>query len=460
MNEQKRVRKQLYKNMMYIYVVFIILFLFFDLIIYNKISNSMYENVDKQLNNEVQRYSTKNNELHNMENPPEKKPEDIKYNPEKMYETNEENDLNEVTEKNKDNSFENREKINPKFQDVNPRLICIVRNSGGEIINESSIGRIYENYLTDISFDKNNIQNTYMIKVGNQYNYRGITVIDYDEDGDLNYIQFLANVDGEIESIENLKLTLIAGTVAIIVISIIASYVLSKRALNPIMVSWRKQTEFVQNASHELRTPLTVIQAKQELLLQTPNDRIIDKSEDINISLNETRRLSKLIKDLMILARSDSNEVVLDKKEVEIDSLIKNMVTPYIEFAEIEGKTLKTDLKYGKKINIDEDKINQLMVILLDNAIKYTAKGDSITIRTYSRDNRLNIEVLDTGIGISKEGAKHAFDRFFREDKARSRETGGSGLGLSIAYMITQLHGGSIKIGPNDSKGTRVIVKI
>ena len=94
------------------------------------------------------------------------------------------------------------------------------------------------------------------------------------------------------------------------------------------MVSWRKQTEFVQNASHELRTPLTVIQAKQELLLQTPNDRIIDKSEDINISLNETRRLSKLIKDLMILARSDSNEVVLDKKEVEIDSLIKNMVTP------------------------------------------------------------------------------------------------------------------------------------
>lgn len=433
MSEQKRAKKQLYKNMIYIYIVFIILFLFFDLIIYNKISNSMYENVDKQLNNEVQRYSNRNIEPRDIDNPPEKKP---------------------------DNLFENDNMINPRFQDVNPRLICIIRNSNGEIINKSSLGRIYENYLTDISFDNNNLQNTYMIKVADEYNYRGVTIISYDENNELNYIQFLANVDGEIESIENAKITLIVGTIVIIVISIIASYILSKRALNPIMLSWKKQTEFVQNASHELRTPLTIIQAKQELLLQTPNDRIIDKSEDINISLNETRRLSRLIKDLMALARSDSNEIVLDKKNVEIDNLINNISTPYVEFAKMEDKKVSLDLKYGKRINIDESKISELIVILLDNAIKYTASGDSITIKTYSKDNKFIMEVIDTGIGISKEGIRHAFDRFYREDKARSREKGGSGLGLSIAYMITQLHGGNIKIMQNEPKGTKIIVKI
>ena len=101
-----------------------------------------------------------------------------------------------------------------------------------------------------------------------------------------------------------------------------------------------------------------------------------------------------------------------------------------------------------------------MVVILLDNAIKYTSKGDTITINTQCNDNKFYMEVIDTGIGMSKEGIKHAFDRFYREDKARSREKGGSGLGLAIANMITTLHGGTIKIQQNQPKGTKVIVKI
>ena len=437
MNEQKRVKKQLYKNMLYIYIVFIILFLLFDLTLYNNISNSMYENIDKQLSVEVERYSKKD------EMAPEPK--------ERMEEQPKlEDEPNGDTER----------MMKPRFQDVDPRITCIIRNEQGEIINQSSLGRIYDSYLADVEFDKNNIQNTYMIKVGEQYNYRGINVISYDENGELNYIQFLVNVDGEIQSLHNVTVTIIIGTFAIVILSVVASYVLSKRALNPIMVSWKKQTEFVQNASHELRTPLTIIQAKQELLLQTPEEKIIDKSEDINISLNETRRLSKLIKDLMILARADSNEVVLDKRNTDVDNLIKKISTPYTEFAEMENKQVRMNLEYGKSIEIDESKISQLIVILLDNAIKYTSEGDTITINTYGKDNKFILEIADTGIGISKEGMKHVFDRFYREDKARSRENGGSGLGLSIAYMITQLHGGSIKITKNEPKGTKITVKI
>ena len=444
MNEQKRMKKQLYKNMFYIYIVFIILFLLFDLIIYNKISSSMYETIDEQLNSEVKRYSK------------------VQVAPDVPQDGIEKRNIPNNSTENKEFGaipFEsNTETV--KFQDVNPRFICIIRDEQGNVINQTSIGRIYEKYLTDIKFDKDNIQNTYMIKVNNQYNYRGITIISYDDNNELNYIQFLANVDGEIQSLQNLSFTLVVGTLTIIAISILASYILSRRALNPIILSWKKQTEFVQNASHELRTPLTIIQAKQELLLQEPNKKIIDKSEDINISLNETRRLSKLIKDLMILARSDSNEIVLDKKEIDIDSMIRNILAPYIEFAQLEEKNVTMDLNYSKNIDIDESKISQLIVILLDNAIKYTSKGDSVTIKTYGKEGKFILEVIDTGIGISKEGAKHAFDRFYREDKARTREKGGSGLGLAIAYMITQLHGGNIKIMQNQPKGTRVIVKL
>lgn len=444
MKEQKRIKKQLYKNMLYIYIVFIILFLLFDLIIYNKISNSMYKNIDEQLNIQVERYG--------------KEPPDIRNrNDEHMVHI--ENDENISNEENINNQ-EIREIKNPRFQDVDPRLICIIRNENGEVINQSSLGRVYNNYLTNIEFDKSNIKNTYMLKVDNQYNYRGITIINYNENNELNYIQFLANVDSEMQALNNLSITLIIGTSIIIIISVLASYFLSRRALNPIMVSWRKQTEFVQNASHELRTPLTIIQTKQELLLQEPNAKVIEKSQDINIALNETRRLSKLIKDLMILARSDSNEVVLDKKKVEIDKLIENISIPYTEFAEIEEKNVIMDLKFGQTLNVDESKISQLIVILLDNAIKYTRSGDSIKIKTYNKDNKFVLEVVDTGIGISKEGIEHAFDRFYREDKARSRERGGSGLGLSIAYMITELHGGSIKIMQNQPKGTKIIVRL
>ena len=221
-----------------------------------------------------------------------------------------------------------------------------------------------------------------------------------------------------------------------------------------------EQTEFVANASHELRTPLTIIQAKQELLLQEPESKIIDKSEDINLTLKETRRLSKMIKELMALARSDANEYKLNKENVNIDNLILEIVKPYKDFAKLENKTIKLDLKYGKEINADKNKITELIIILLDNAIKYTVENDTITIRTYNKDGKCNIEVIDTGIGISDSGLKRVFDRFYREDKARSRETGGTGLGLSIAHTIVTRHKGTIKALHNEPKGTVFLVRL
>lgn len=429
MNEEKIMRKNLLKNMLVNLIVFTILFLIFDFLIYNQISISLYKDIDKDLISEQRKY------------------------------LNEENSkLDKLIEEINSNSED--KKVSEYIKNVNPRIIFIIRDDSKNIINEDMLGENYKNYSNNIIFEENNLNQIYTLKLEDKYTYRGLNFETIDNNGNTIYIQLLANVDGETKSLDNVLRMLVAGTAILITLSILASYMLSKRMMVPIYKAYQKQTEFVANASHELRTPLTIIQAKQELLLQEPESKIIDKSEDINLTLKETRRLSKMIKELMALARSDANEYKLNKENVNIDNLILEIVKPYKDFAKLENKTIKLDLKYGKEINVDKNKITELIIILLDNAIKYTVENDTITIRTYNKDGKCNIEVIDTGIGISDSGLKRVFDRFYREDKARSRETGGTGLGLSIAHTIVTRHKGTIKALHNEPKGTVFLVRL
>ena len=340
---------------------------------------------------------------------------------------------------------------------INPRLVYIFRDEDGNVIEEA--GKYNNDYFEEVKFDKNNIDTIYETTVNGSYQYRGINY-EIEDVENAKYVQVLINVDAEQTIMKDFTKTLILSIIACIALSIIASYILSKRTLKPIVTSWKKQTEFVQNASHELRTPLTILQAKQELLLEEPNSKIVDKAEEINICLNETRRLSKLVKDLMSLARADSNKEELKKEKIDIDELIRTVSEPFKEMAEQQGKKLEIDLNYKKQISADRNKIHQVLIIILDNSIKYTEKGDSIIIRTEEKDNKFVLNIIDTGIGISDEGLKYVFDRFYREDKARSRQTGGSGLGLSIAYFIIEQHKGTIKAFHNKPKGTRFEIKL
>ncbi len=407
MEEKKLIKKQLIKNIIYTFTVFTILVLIFDLLIYNRAEQLLYKDIDTELKH-----------------------------------------------------FANLEELNDRIILLNPRIIYIIRDNDGEIINAESIGRLYDDYIYNVDFDSTKLNEIYSISVNSKYNYRGITMRAYTISNQLCYIQLLANVDGEIESLSILKNRLISMSTVIIVTSIIASYMLSKRVLKPIFEAWERQTEFVQNAAHELRTPLTIIQAKQQLLLEEPESKIIDKSEDISLTINETRRLTKLVKELMILATADSNQLQLKKEKRYIDEVIKEVSTPYMEYAKMQNKELTIELNCNKEISIDVNKITQLMVILLDNAIKYTKEGEKIKVQTNCKDEKCTIEVIDEGIGISEEQKKHIFDRFYRADKARTRETGGTGLGLSIAQTIVKAHGGTIKVYNNEPKGTKFVVKI
>ena len=415
MNEKNLIKKQLIKNMIATFVTFTIIFAAFSAIIYNQVKNTMYQSIDREL---ILSVSNKDIEI----------PENGKIM--------------------KDN-FGPKEKFSP-------RIIRIMRNESGKITNETSIGQAFLENFEDIPFDESKLNTIYTIVINNEYTYRVVTV----KKADNTYLQLLANVDAEEQVLSHFGAILAFSATIAVFISIIASYFLSKKTIKPIIESYKKQTEFVQNASHELRTPLTIVQAKLELLLQKPESKIIDNTEEIRISLNETKRLTKLIKDLMLLARADSKNYNLDKKEMNIDGIVRDVSVPYKEFAELEEKKIILELNYGKNLNIDMSKISQLMIILLDNALKYTEKGDTIEVKTYEKDSKCVIEVKDSGIGIDDESIKHIFDRFYRADKARSRETGGTGLGLSIASWIVSVHDGTIKASHNQPKGTVFTIRL
>ena len=167
-----------------------------------------------------------------------------------------------------------------------------------------------------------------------------------------------------------------------------------------------------------------------------------------------------MVKELMDLARVDNKKKKLNKEMTNMNELIKETIPPYKELAELQNKKMNIQINCESYQNVDKNKIKQLLVILLDNALKYTEEKDEISINIHTHDEKLFIIIKDTGIGISDEGLKHIFERFYREDKARSREKGGTGLGLSIAHTIVVNHGGSIKIAHNKPKGTIVTIKI
>ena len=420
----------------FIVILFTIIFSTFSLFIWAQVGNYLYEAVDKEL----RQYK--------------KQLEDIS-----KYSSENKNFADILAEK------ENNEILTEEFQKnldriANPRVVTILRDSNGQVLATSLKVKSFAEYLDSNKFDKDTVNNIYEISINSKYYYRGMTCKLKSFSDEVYYVDILINVNSEKSMIENFTKILIIGTSIVIILSIFVSFYLAQKAMKPIVKAYKKQTEFVQNASHELRTPLTIIQAKQEMLLQEPESRIIEKSEDIALTLNETRRLSKMVKELMDLARVDNNQNSLNKTKTDLNNLIKEIAVPYEEMAELENKKFIYELKCNVEANVDKNKIKQLLIILLDNAIKYTEEGDTITIEDYNQDEKVFITIKDTGIGIGEEAMKHVFERFYREDKARSREKGGSGLGLSIAHTIVKAHGGNIKITANKPKGTVVIVRL
>ncbi|WP_141604424.1 sensor histidine kinase [Terrilactibacillus laevilacticus] len=267
-------------------------------------------------------------------------------------------------------------------------------------------------------------------------------------------IEKVVDVTNEQAILKVLLMIMVYGLVTGALISVIAGYFLARRSLRPIQVAWDKQNEFVADASHELRTPLTIIQVKTERLLQKPHNKIYEMSDTIAATLKETRRLSKMVGQLLTLARSDANRLEIKEEQLVLNEVIKQVVEPFQELAEFEDKSLMLSIGQDPiKIKGDREKIHQLLVILLDNAMKFTKENGQINVLCKSEGTSAIIEVKDNGIGISQENVTKIFDRFFQSDASRSDKEG-TGLGLSIAKWIVDKHKGKLSVKSKLDEGT------
>lgn len=236
------------------------------------------------------------------------------------------------------------------------------------------------------------------------------------------------------------------------------SYVFTGKALRPVKDAWIRQKEFVADASHELRTPLTVIQTNLDVLLSNEEETFEENEIWINNAYSETRVMAKLIDHLLLLAKGDSNDVKPDLSEFSISEVVDNVCAGMELVAKNKRLDFKANIEENILIRADYDKIRRLVVILIDNAIKYTESG-MVTVRLFTEKNKKILVVEDTGIGICKDDLDRIFDRFYRADKARRRE-GGSGLGLSIAKWIADMHRFSLTVESVVDEGSRFTLRM
>jgi len=269
-------------------------------------------------------------------------------------------------------------------------------------------------------------------------------------------VQYITNITEEMEMLRRLLLLLAAGLAIAGLLAVTAGWYLASRALVPIRAAWERQQQFVADASHELRTPLAVVQAHAELLLRHPERTVEEESRSVSAVLKESRRMKKLVDGLLTLARTDSNAMELSKKPLRVDAVLSHTVGLVEELAACKGIIVRMEIENEIEGEADEERLHQLFLIVLDNAIKYTPPEGIITVRCERRTHAAHVVVEDTGVGIPERDVPHVFERFYRSDRVRSREEGGIGLGLAIAKWIVERHGGQIRIESRLGVGTAV----
>jgi heavy metal sensor kinase len=223
--------------------------------------------------------------------------------------------------------------------------------------------------------------------------------------------------------------------------------------------SFENMREFMADASHELRTPLAIIRGEADVALSQDRNES-EYKETLAIIQDEAQRLSRIVDDMLALARADAGQHQLQVQEFYLNDLVEDACRAAQVLAASRGVALTPHLTEDITFCGDEDLLRRLLMNLLDNAIKYTPRGGSVSVKLESETERVKIIVSDTGIGIPAESVPYIFERFYRADKARSRADGGSGLGLAIARWVAEAHKGSIELTSDPGHGSRFTVSL
>jgi signal transduction histidine kinase len=248
----------------------------------------------------------------------------------------------------------------------------------------------------------------------------------------------------------------LAVSVSRVLAGLRGSYAREQEAARHLARALRTKTDFIADASHELRTPLTVIRGNAEIGLTTA-DEAVRGAALVDIE-QEAKRMGGLVDDLLFLARSDAGLPPLEREFLPARWLLGQVGRRAESLARQRGARLTTEITGEGYLEADPDRVQQAVLVLVDNALKHASDGDSVALRANIRAGALRIDVVDGGPGIPPEELPLIFDRFYQVGDRRARKKGGSGLGLSIARTIVQAHGGSLVVDSTPGKGTTMTI--
>ena len=385
------------------------------------------------------------------------------------------------------------EKIDELYSPENNSRFIRILKTDGTIFYISGQPRDKEFDVTKIPAPGNLIASTREEKLGRKLNMIIVEVPAKTENGSF-IIEMGALTNGMDSALHNLIRTLLLGLPIVVLIIGTGGYVLVQRSLKPVenirakaeqitfgnlsnrlpvkhtgdalqhlsetlnqMLrrledAYEQAKRFSADASHELRTPLAIMRGELESLLKRdlPDDII----GSVGSVLEEIERLSHITESLFAISRLDAGEAKIQNIKFDLTDLVKSTAEQMKLMAVEKAIQLTIDAKEPVYIEADPARLKQVVVNLLDNAIKYTPEKGNILIRVHNAVDKAIFEIIDSGIGIPKEALPHVFERFYRADKVRSREIGGAGLGLSIVRSICHAHGGNIELKSVEGKGT------
>ena len=256
-----------------------------------------------------------------------------------------------------------------------------------------------------------------------------------------------------------LRWVFLGGGLVGLVLALGSGFWLAGRTLTPIRRSLESQRQFVSDASHELRTPLAIAKANNSMLLDDPEVTIESRLDQAEAVAAELDHLSVLVGDLTTLARADEGRANLMLEALDLGAITEEVVRDMGALAEVTGRRLSSEI-HPVSVRGDRARLRQLLVILIDNSLKYAPEGGSVFVRCGPEGGRAEVTVTDDGPGIPVEDQKRIFERFYRVDSERTRGKGGTGLGLAIGKWICEAHGGRIGVESQPGHGTTFRVRL
>ena len=275
----------------------------------------------------------------------------------------------------------------------------------------------------------------------------------------IRYVRVYINVGAEEALRLRITLFCVAFFVIVFAIQSLIGYFGGVKQTKPFIRALERNNRLIADISHEFNTPLAIVNSDIARTLEKPEAKVKDVSEQLVSALNETQRLKRMIKELLILSASDAQKLDLKFENADISAILKGLVEPFSMMAELDGKTFVDEVDDGITAVVDTDKFRQITIALLDNAMKYTSEGESVTLSLRRKGGKIVLGVFDTGKGVPEEDMVRIFERFYRTDGSRNGKTGGAGLGLAIVKEIVSNMGAKLYVHANKPKGFAVEVE-